>query len=178
MIRIGLALVLLCLGLSPRDAFAQPAGDPLTSAAKRLSDFVDGHLIKSAEKMPEASYSFQPTPDVRTFGAILGHLANSNYNFCSQASGKENPSKVDIEKTVTTKAALVKALGEAIAYCDAVFATMNDRTGSEIVKSMGGEFAKLGVLGVNTAHNFEHYGNVITYLRIKGLVPPSSEKAP
>jgi len=177
MIRASLIVVGLCLCLASHVAVAQTSGASLTAAAKRTSDFIKGNIIKSAEKMPEENYSFQPTPEVRTFGAMLGHIANSNYRFCSQADGGANPARTDIEKTATSKADLVKALTESFAYCDGVFAKMNDKTGGELVKFPGGDMPKLGVLGVNTAHNFEHYGNLITYLRIKGLVPPSSERA-
>lgn len=166
----------LWLCLAPAVA-AQTPPDPLTTATRRMSDFVKGNIIKSAEKMPEENYSFRPTPEVRGFGATLGHIANSNYSFCSQATGGANPSTTDIEKTVTSKAGLVKALNESFAYCDGVLAKMSDKAGSELVKFSGGEMARLGVLNINAAHNYEHYGNLITYLRIKGLVPPSSERA-
>lgn len=174
---VTLGMAGLCLCLAPHVAFSQSPGSPLTAAAKRTSDFVKGNIIKSAEKMPEENYSFRPTPDVRSFGEMLGHIAKSNYMFCSQAIGGANPLRTDFEKTVTSKEGLVKALNESFAYCDSIFAKMNDEIGSELVKFSGGDLAKLGVLGVNTAHNFEHYGNLITYLRIKGLVPPSSERA-
>jgi hypothetical protein len=178
MVRKSLAIVAsVCVASSVYGfVFANGGESPVTAAAKSHSEFVKKNIIRSAEKMTEENYAFQPTPDVRTFGAILGHVANTNYQYCSQAAGTQNPSTTDFEKSVTSKPALVQALKDAFAYCDGVFAQMNDTRGAEMVKLSSGEQARLGVLIVNTAHNFEHYGNLITYLRIKGLIPPSSEK--
>ena len=81
-----------------------------------------------------------------------------------------------IEKTKTTKADLEKALAASFAYCDKVHAGMTDAAGAAIVKFFLGEMAKLSVLEFNTHHDFEHYGNIVTYMRLKNLVPPSSEQ--
>lgn len=160
---------------SPTSTASEAPADPMTTGIGRLSGFVKLNIMKSAERMTEENYAFRPVPQVRSFGETLGHIANSNYNFCSQASATANPSKTDVEKTVTAKADLVLALQRSFAYCDGVLAAMTDRTGGALVKSVGGDLSKLTVLTLNTAHNFEHYGNLITYLRIKGLVPPSSD---
>jgi uncharacterized damage-inducible protein DinB len=168
-------LTCLCACALAADVRAQTQGSPITAGAVRLSEFVKGNIIKSAEQMPEEHYTFRPTPEVRTFSAILGHVANTNYQNCSQAASEKNPSKTDVEKTVTMKAALVDALRESFAYCDQILGRMNDRFGSELVTYPGGDLPRLSVIAVNTAHNFEHYGNLITYLRMKGLVPPSSQ---
>lgn len=92
-------------------------------------------------------------------------------------SGEEkSPSGGDIEKTKTTKADLSKALAESFAYCDKVFAGMTDATGAKTVKfMMGGDMAKLSILSFNTAHDWEHYGNLVTYMRLNKMVPPSSQ---
>ena len=127
--------------------------------------------------MPEENYSFKPTPEVRTFGQLVGHVADAQYSFCATASGDPNPMKA-IEKTKTTKADLVAALQEAVAYCSKAYAGMTDAQGSQAVKFMGFTLAKLTVLSVNTAHTDEHYVNMVTYLRLKGIVPPSSETPP
>jgi uncharacterized damage-inducible protein DinB len=175
--RVVFVRICLCLCFVPLMSFSQDSSNPLTAAAKHRSDFVKGNIMQSAEMMKEQDYSFHPTPEVRSFGAILGHIANSNYRFCSQAAGTENPSKTDIEKTVTTKADLVKQLNQSFAYCDSVFATMSDEAGSEFAKRSEAEDPRLARLEVNTNHNFEHYGNLIVYLRLKGLVPPSTTQA-
>jgi hypothetical protein len=159
----------------PASTSSEAPADPMTAGIGRLSGFVTLNIIKSADRMSEENYAFRPTPEVRTFGEMLGHIANSNYNFCSQASATANPSKTDVEKTVTAKADLVLALRQSFDYCDGVLAAMTDRTGAALVTFPGGDLSKLSVLTLNSAHNFEQYGNLISDLRIKGLVPPSSD---
>jgi hypothetical protein len=104
-------------------------------------------------------------------------VADASYAFCSQVIGEANPVK-DIEKTKTSKADLVAALKDGVAYCNKAFDSMTDAKGSEIVKLFNFNIAKLTVLSINTAHTDEHYGNMVTYLRLKGIVPPTSENQP
>ena len=142
-----------------------------------LYTFISGAVIRAAEKVPEENYSFKPTPEVRSFGQLVGHQADEAYFFCSQAVGEENPKK-GIEKTVTSKADLVAALKDGVAYCNKTLGGMTDAKGSEIVKFFGRDMARLTLLSLNTAHMDEHYGNMVTYMRLKGIVPPTSEKQP
>ena len=153
---------------------AQTPANPLTTAMQSAYDMIKGNITKSAEKVTEEHYSFKPSPDVRSFGQILGHIADANHMICSAAGGSAAPPE-SIEKTKTTKADLQKALADSFSACDAAYAAMTDAKGVEIVKFFGREQPKLGVLSFNTAHDFEHYGNLVTYMRIKGIVPPSSE---
>lgn len=159
-------------------AFAQPAAgapaNPIAAGVKNAHDMAKGNLVKAAEQMPENLYSFKATPDVRSFGQLIGHVANANYMICGAVSG-EKPSGADIEKTVTAKADLVKALGESFAFCDKVHAGMTDAEGAKTVAFFGGQQAKLSVLAFNNMHNYEHYGNAVTYMRLNKLVPPSSQ---
>ena len=106
---------------------------------------------------------------------LVGHLADSQYFFCASASGETKPAG-GAEKSKTSKAELVAALKEAVAYCSKTYAGMTDAKGSEMMKMMNHDFAKLTVLSANTAHDYEHYGNMATYMRLKGIVPPTSEK--
>jgi len=162
-------------------AFAQePASapaNPITTSEKGFYTLVTGQVIAAAEKMPEDNYSFKPTPDVRSFGQLVGHIADAQYGFCSAVMGEPNPMK-NVEKTKTSKADLVSALKDAVAYCDKAYAGMTDAQGGQIIKLMSFDVAKLTVLSVNTAHADEHYGNMVTYLRLKGIVPPSSAGRP
>ena len=137
---------------------------------------LSGVVIAAAEKMPEESYSFRPTPDVRSFGQLVGHLADSQYFFCALAAGETKPAG-GVEKSKAGKAELVAALKEAVAYCSKKYAAMTDSKGGEMVKLMNNDFARLTVLSGNTAHDYEHYGNMATYMRLKGIVPPTSEKS-
>lgn len=162
-------------------AFAQetPAApaNPITASEKGVYGYISGEVIAAAEQMPEENYSFKPTPDVRSFGQLVGHVADAQYGICSGATGATSPGK-DIEKTKTSKADLVAALKEAVGYCNKAFDGMTDAQGAQMTKMMGYNMARLAILSINTAHMDEHYGNMVTYMRLKGLVPPSSQKQP
>ena len=165
-----------CLGLvvAVGAAHAQDA-NPMTTALKSQHDLIKGNVTKAAAKMAEADYGFSPTPEVRSLGRIIGHIANANYMICSAAAGEKSPSTSNVEESAKTKADLTKALDASFAYCDGVYAKMTDSAGTAKVKFFLGEQPKLAVLAFNNAHNMEHYGNLVTYMRIKGVVPPSSE---
>jgi uncharacterized damage-inducible protein DinB len=134
-------------------------------------------LVSSAEKMPEENYSFKPTDAVRSYGQIVGHVADAQYMFCSIALGEKNPG-LKIEQTKTTKADLIAALKDAVAYCDKAYDNMTDASGSQMVKLFDLDMPKLGVLNVNNMHDMEHYGNLVVYMRLKNIVPPTSEQPP
>jgi uncharacterized damage-inducible protein DinB len=162
----------LCIGMG---ASALHAQNPLSADTKFWYTTIKGFAIRAAEKMPEANYSFRPAPEVRTFGQIVGHIADDQYFFCSGVKGESK--ETEIEKTVTSKPELVAKLKEAFAYCDAVYDSFTDDHATEKIKTFVGERTKLSMLNFNYAHTYEHYGNIVTYMRIKGLVPPSSEPA-
>jgi uncharacterized damage-inducible protein DinB len=139
-------------------------------------------IARTAEKMPEESYGMRPgaQPEVRTFGQLIGHLANFNYRWCSDAKGEKNPmEETDFEK-LAAKADLVKALNSALTYCDTAYAMLTDANSMDLVQGTRDDGTKVPVLRIsrlisNFAHNNEHYGNLVTYMRIKSIVPPSSE---
>lgn len=133
-------------------------------------------LIRSAELMPEENYGFKPAESVRTFGQIVGHVADAQYNFCAVAIG-EKRSAPKVENAKTSKADLIAALKEAFAYCDKAYTGMTDASAAQTVKLMGSVMPKLGVLNVNQAHTMEHYGNLVTYMRMKNVIPPTSDSA-
>jgi len=173
--------VLFAMATIPVTCFAQESvatpDNPISGSQKRVYAMLSSVVIAAAEKMPEENYSFKPSPDVRTFGQLVGHLADSQYFFCSLASGETKPNS-DAEKTKTSKADLISALKDAVAYCNKTSAAMTDAKGSQTVKMMNMDMARLTVLAGNFAHAYEHYGNMATYMRIKGVVPPTSEKNP
>ena len=181
--RLGFVFVALMaapvalLGQEKPPASSPPPANPITESEKGFYSFVSGAVVGAAQKMPEESYSFKPTPEVRTFGQLVGHVADAQYNFCALSLGEPNPVK-GIEKTKTSKADLVAALKDAVAYCNKAFDSMTDTKGSQMVKFMNFDIAKLTMFSLNTAHTDEHYGNMVTYLRIKGIVPPTSENPP
>lgn len=164
----AIAAALACVALHAQN-------NPLSAETKGYYTMVKTNIIKSAEKMPEADYSFRPTPAVRTFGQLIAHVADAQYEFCSPVRGEQKSS--DIEKTVTGKAELISALKTAFAYCDEAYNSMTDAHAADKIKFFGGNRTKLVTLEFATMHDDEHYGNIVTYLRMKGLVPPSSESA-
>jgi uncharacterized damage-inducible protein DinB len=173
--RAKLLLSLLCAVLALAvPALAQPSANPLTTVQMSVFSSVKNYLIRSAEKMPEANYSFRPVPEVRSFGQILGHVADAQFEGCSGILGEANPSP-DVEKTKTSKAALTQALKDSFTYCEKAFAGLTDADAATLVSYYGRQAPKLSALAGTTIHDMEHYGNLVTYMRIKGLVPPSSE---
>jgi len=157
-------------------AAAAPADNPLTAHSKMVYAGTQKILLRSAETMPEENYGFKPTEAVRSFGQIVGHVADAQYTFCSAVLGEKNPAP-KVEKTKTSKADLIAALKEAFAYCDRAYAGVTDGSGPQMVKFMGSDTPKMGLLNVNQVHTIEHYGNLVTYMRIKNLVPPTSDPA-
>jgi uncharacterized damage-inducible protein DinB len=163
----------ICLLLVPA-AVALAQDNPLSAFNKFGYAQVKNILLRSAEKMPEENYNFKPTDGVRSFGQIVGHVADSQYFFCSIVLGEKNPT-LKIEQTKTSKTDLIAALKDAFAYCDKAYDGMTDASATQMVKLMGMDLPKLGVLMGNSMHSGEHYGNLVTYLRMKNIVPPSSE---
>ncbi len=144
---------------------------------KMVQKQVTAWIDAAAEKMPEAQYAFKPDPASRSFGQILGHIADTNYLFCSVVLGETNPAP-EIEKTRTTKAELKAGLHDSFTNCNRAYDALTDAGTNETVKAFGQERNKLGALWFNASHNLEHYGNLVVYMRLKGLVPPSSEPKP
>jgi uncharacterized damage-inducible protein DinB len=155
------------------------AGNPVSQSIREAWSGAKRNLTESAEQMPEPDYAFRPTDQVRTFGQILAHVAGANYVFCSAARGEKSPFEEDqFEKNAKTKAEIVKALNDSITYCDAAYTGLTDRTAGETITmpfSMGTK-ARAYSLILNAGHLQEHYGNLVTYFRIKGMVPPSSKR--
>jgi uncharacterized damage-inducible protein DinB len=158
---------------------AQPAPQTITLSAglKRSWDGIKRNVAEAAEKMPEANYGFKPTPDVRSFAELVGHVAESQHASCLRLKGEQIPfERGSIEKK-TAKAELVKAMQDSIAACDGVYGTATDESLVKMTKVGQNEIAPVNWLWSNISHSNEHYGNMTTYMRLKGLVPPSTERA-
>lgn len=132
------------------------------------------NALKAAEKMPAEKYNYKPAPEVRSFGAMVGHIADAAVLFCAGAAGEKQASP-GAEKSLKTKDELVAALTKSIGYCDGVYGKMTGTSAMESVKFFGQDRTRAGVLFFNNMHTYEHYGNLVTYMRANGLVPPSSE---
>ncbi|MEO6323542.1 MAG: DinB family protein [Thermoanaerobaculia bacterium] len=158
----------------PAAAIVAPPANPVSAQLKLMNKGTKLVLLGSAERMPEESYAFKPAETVRSFGQIIGHVADAQYLACSGALGETNP-RPKIEQTRTSKADLIVALKDAFAYCDKAYDGLTDASGVEIVKHTGRDMPRATVLMGGTLHSVEHYGNLVTYLRMKGIVPPSSD---
>ena len=182
---VSLALVGVCVAfMDGRDTFAQgTAASPVAQSIREQWDGAKRNLLGSAKAMPEDKYGFRPVATVRTYGEILAHVAGANFVFCSAAKGEKSPHAEDaFEKTAKTRAQIVKALEDSIAYCDTAYGALNDKTAGELVSAPFGDgktkAPRASALIGNSGHVQEHYGNLVTYLRINGLVPPSSTPRP
>ena len=165
---------LLLISLTLFAAAAANAQNPISADIKMVWQIASNNIVKAAEKMPETSYSFKPSDDVRSFGQLVGHASDAAYMFCSAAKGEQR-APANIEKEKTKKEDLVAAAKAAVEYCSSFINELTDAKGAESVKFFGGDRTRIGVLGFNSAHTMEHYGNMVTYMRIRGIVPPSSE---
>ena len=181
-----LALTLCLEGLcAPASAqttdggFREALSTSLAGVAKSMHATIRRNLAEAAESMPAEDYVFKPTSEIRSFGELIGHLANGNFFFCAQAKGEAPPSTADFEK-VTGKPGLTKALLDSLAYCDTVYEATTDANFGQTVTIAGSgpstQTVRGAVLTFNTAHNNEHYGNIVVYMRLKGRVPPSTAR--
>ena len=163
---------LLIVGLTAMGAlFAQ---DLLVKDAQGQWKQASSNALKAAQKMPAEKYDYKASPEVRTFGGFVGHVADAGVMFCAAAAG-EKKAPPGAEKSMKTKEALVAALTESIAYCDKVYAGVIGERALDTVNFFGQDRTRAGVLFFNNMHTYEHYGNIVTYMRANGLVPPSSE---
>ena len=169
------AFLLLALIATPIAASGQNP-NPLTANAKVQFGALSGFVVRSAEKVPEGLYNFRPVAEVRTMAQLFGHVADAMFGMCSTAAGTKPP-RTGIEKE-TAKPLLVAALKEGVSYCNSVYDGMTDPKGTETVPFAFGPTPRLSVLYFVVSHTYEHYGNLVTYMRLNKIVPPSSETAP
>ncbi|MEO5800164.1 MAG: DinB family protein [Gemmatimonadales bacterium] len=165
------SLVILACVAAPLQAQGTDVGVP---AVRSLWQQLSGYVLASAEDMPEAKYAFKPTPEVRSFGELIGHVAGSQNMFCAAALGEKEPAEDAVEKAATSKAALIAAMKASIAYCTKAYA-QTDNASRAAITLFGQKRNRMYALAMNATHDGEHYGNLITYLRMNGLVPPSSK---
>jgi uncharacterized damage-inducible protein DinB len=148
--------------------------NPMLASSKVFYENAKRDILRSADKMAEDKYAFKPTDSVRTYGQLLAHVADGQYEFCGAAASKHD--EKNIEQTARTKTDIAAALKTAFAYCDEIYAGMTDVKAAEMIPAFGGiKITRLSMLDFNVSHTMEHYGNLVTYMRIQGVVPPSSE---
>jgi uncharacterized damage-inducible protein DinB len=181
MVRIALpACVLLALpALAAAQTPAPQAPQTFTLSGNLLRGYqnIERNLLEAAEKMPDADYNFKPTSEVRPFGELVAHVALSQFGTCAGLKGDANgPHKADKEDAARTKTELVALFKESTAYCDPLFTGLKDADMTTLVKAGNNQVAKgLFLAGTNT-HGNEMYGTMAVYLRLKGIVPPSTER--
>jgi hypothetical protein len=151
---------------------------PLNEGLRRSYATLKMNLTETAQKFGEADYGYTPSKEIRVFGAQLAHVANSQFNACSAARGVANPNQgQNLEQTKTTRDDIVKALADSFAFCDPAFESLTDQTALELVKQGNNEVARGQVLANLIVHGNEEYGILTVYMRTKGMVPPSTERA-
>jgi uncharacterized damage-inducible protein DinB len=168
------ALILVVTPPLEQTPAAPATASPTIGSVRGMTDLVKGYLTKAAAQVPEEHYAFKPTPEVRSMGEVFAHVADANFMICGMVSGQKPP-MTGIAKTKKTKAELTEALTASFTFCESAFDGMTDARANEVIKFfVPGTHTRLGVLAFNAAHDFEHYGNIVTYMRMKGMVPPSS----
>lgn len=180
-------VVLLCAALAQRPSAPQPSGPPRVGVAAVLQGSyggLKGIVTGVAAKMPETDYGSKPSsmPEVRTFGQVIAHIAEGQFDTCARVRGVTNPNQGrQLEQTLKTKAEFEKALADSFAFCDEAFSATTDANALQPVRMEFGprviELPRLSVLYGVIAHTSEMYGIGTVYLRAKGLVPPASEPA-
>ena len=167
--------VVSCASAQSQQKSSGKPNNVAVAGIQQIYSMAKEYIMKAAEQVPEDKYSFQPTKDVRTFGQILGHIVDGQAAVCSSAAGNEKPYTTDTEKNVSKKLDLVARLKESFATCDIAYASVSDADLSTNTTVFGQPASVSHALALNTAHILEHYGNLVTYMRILGLVPPSSQ---
>ena len=165
---------------APPPAAAKPR-PPQTMATFLQEQYgtLQRNLMGSAEKMPAEHFGFRPTPEVRTYAELYAHTIETQYFYCNAVKGGPNPvAGKSLEKSVTDKAGVVQMVKDGFAYCDDLFANLTDEKAAAMIAMVAAPNTRQVAAGTRltmvVVHGNEHYGNLVTYMRIKGIVPPSS----
>jgi len=173
------ALLILAVTAAPLAAQQQQSAVPANagvSSAKAVWMVPHSFVVRALEQTPDSLLSFKPTADVRSLGQLFAHIADGEYLFCALATGEPmRPRTQAVEGNKTSKADLLQALKDAATYCEKAYA-QSDADAQAPVNFFGQNVNRMFLLGMNGAHDYEHYGNIVTYLRLKGITPPSSQR--
>lgn len=178
--RVSPLLAMSVIAIAAASPLAAQAGvaapvpaDHAVASARNPWRQISGWILQAAKDMPADKFTYKPTPEVRSFGQLVAHVAGSQYMFCAAALGEKARAEDDVEKTKTAKADIVAAMQGSNEYCARAYA-VNDAATTAPVSLFGMTMTGLGALVMNATHDGEHYGNIVTYLRLNGMVPPSS----
>jgi hypothetical protein len=168
------ALTILCTAAALAQAPA--AGNPTIAEFKANYTTVKNNLIRMAEKMPPELYEYKPVAEVRTFAALMVHIADAQMRTCSAVNS--GTAKSTDAGTKTDKESVVAALKASFAECDTAWDGTNDANAFQMIAGGRGQRSRLGSIAyISAVHNSEEYGYAAMYLRMKGIVPPSSDTA-
>ena len=160
--KLRILAILCCLLLPAASSFAQSAPDKTPDVSTEMRNGfneINGWVTKAAETVPADKYNYKPVDSVRTFGQLIAHITDSYNYFCANAAGTKVEWSEAVEKGATEKDTLLPKFKEAVGRCNTAYSSNN---------------AKLRPLFINVSHTSLHYGNIITYMRMMGLKPPSS----
>jgi uncharacterized damage-inducible protein DinB len=174
---------LAALAMTAMPLAAQQAPPTVAAFVRQLYMGNQRNVVGSGNKMPEEFFGLRPGPqmEVRTFGQHLLHIATFNFLWCSQAKGEKNPNEGhSLEKELTAKADIMKVVSDSFAYCDGAYNALTDANGGEVItitqeNGQVQQRPRMGLLILNVVHNNEVYGSMVTTMRIKSIVPSSSE---
>jgi uncharacterized damage-inducible protein DinB len=144
------------------------APNPLTNTLSIFRSNMQDKIMKSADAMPESKYNYRPTKDVRSFAEILNHVADISYILCSNVKGEARPATAPMKGSKTEIMAYLKG---SFDYCDAVYSGFADAHLNDPADFWGHNTNKMFILTQVGNHDALHYGNLVTYLRLNGLVP-------
>jgi len=178
----GTSALVFALFVTPSAMSAQqtpaPAGQTVTFSGEMLRgyQFTQRNLAEAAEKMPDEHYGFRPTPDIKPFGQLVAHVALAQFGTCAMLKGEPNPRKDEKEDAIRTKTEAIALLKASAGYCDPPVSALTDTTMTELA-TMGPNQVAKGLLPVSlVGHGAEMYGTMAVYLRLKGIVPPTTER--
>ena len=168
------AAALVCGGTA---AWAQspPAAGP-AAEVQRSYIGLKANILKAAENMPDADFSYKPTPEVRTFARVVNHITEAQAHSCGAVNGTTPAQAIKVPTETADKAAIVDALKLSFAECDRAFSGLKNSNLTDSFDAMGGKRSRIGLMWGTVSHDNEQYATLALYMRLKGLVPPSSEK--
>ena len=155
-------------------AAAQPAGP--AAEVQRSYATLKKNILKAADAMPAELYSYKPTPEIRSFARVVNHVTEAQGHACAAANGVAMSALPPVPAETADKATIVQALQASFTECDKAYASLTDNNGLEMLTAGPAQRSRLGLLWGNVSHDNEQYATLALYLRLKGLVPPSSEK--
>ena len=179
--KLTLTLTAMFAAIAVVHAAAQspsPTGQKLTLSGQTISAYngIQRDLLETAELMPEADYLFKPTPDTRPFGQLISHVALTQFRTCSLLQGGPSPKAAEKEETPRSKAVLIALLKESATFCNPLVTAMTDESMVQLIKAGPVEAARgLMLIGLSV-HGNEVYGTIAVYLRLKGIVPPTTAR--